>query len=36
MYVGIGEQVPGDHQDRPAEGDDGAFGSAAAYVARLR
>src|SRR5580700_7039080 len=28
--VGVGEQVPGDHQDRAAEGDDGSLGAAAA------
>ena len=28
--AGVGEQMPGDHQDRAAEGDDGAFGAAAA------
>jgi hypothetical protein len=30
VRVGVGEQVPGDHQDRAAEGDDGALGAAAA------
>jgi hypothetical protein len=28
--AGVGEQMPGDHQDRATEGDDGAFGAAAA------